>query len=163
MGHPASFYSTNMAIICIFYSKYAEWSIQQNLLLFHFWVIAIYGHRASLVSLTMLLIWYFYFRWCPRGVPRDPNVEKHFSSQILQWNLHHICMDYKKQQFCKKKKKKKSKCCTVSKWRPNNRFLFRVISILAKIWKTTFPKEFFNEIWLKVGKHGYIYITEITF
>ena len=32
------------------------------------------------------------------------------------------------------------------------RFLFRVISILAKIWKTTFPKEFFNEIWLKVGE-----------
>ena len=41
------------------------------------------------------------------------------------------------------------KCSTVSKWRPNNRFLFRVISILAKIWKNktknkknTFPKEF---------------------
>ena len=75
-------------------------------------------------------------------------------------------MDYKKSQFCKKKKKKKKKnwkCCTVSKWRPNNRFLFRFISILAKIWKTTFPKEFFNEIWLKVEKHEYIYITEITF
>ena len=28
--------------------------------------------------------------------------------------------------------KKKFKCGTVSKWRPNNRFLFRVISILAK-------------------------------
>ena len=28
---------------------------------------------------------------------------------------------------------KKIKCCTVSKWRPNNRFSFRVISILAKI------------------------------
>ena len=48
------------------------------------------------------------------------------------------------------------KCCTVSKWRPNNRFSFCIISILAKIWKTTFPKEFFNEIWLKVGKHEYI-------
>ena len=44
-----------------------------------------------------------------------------------------------------------------------NRFLFRIISILAKIWKTTFLKEFFNEIWLKVGEHEYIYITEITF
>ena len=42
-------------------------------------------------------------------------------------------------------------------------FLFRVISILAKIWNTTFQKEFFNEIWLKVGEHEYIYITEITF
>ena len=59
--------------------------------------------------------------------------------------------------------KKFWKCCTVSKWRPNNRFLFRVISILAKIWKNTFPKEFFNEIWLKVGEYEYIYITEITF
>ena len=29
--------------------------------------------------------------------------------------------------------KKINKCCTVSKWRPNNRFLFRVVSILAKI------------------------------
>ena len=38
-------------------------------------------------------------------------------------------------------------------WRPNNRFSFRVISISAKIWKTTFPKEFFNEIWLKLGDH----------
>ena len=36
-------------------------------------------------------------------------------------------------------------------------FYFRVISILAKIGKTTFPKEFFNEIWLKVGEHEYIY------
>ena len=42
-------------------------------------------------------------------------------------------------------------------------FYFRVISILAKIWKNTFPKEFFNEIWLKVGEHEKIYITEITF
>ena len=95
------------------------------------------------------------------GVPRDPSVENHFPSRILQWNLHHICMDYKKSQFWKKKKN--WKCCTVSKWRPNNRFLFRVISILAKIWKTIFPKEFFNEIWLKVGEDEYIYITEIKF
>ena len=72
-------------------------------------------------------------------------------------------MDYKKSQFCKKKKKQKWKCCTVLKWRPNNRFLFRIISILAKIWKTFYPKEFFNEIWLKKGEHKYIYITEITF
>ena len=32
----------------------------------------------------------------------------------------------------------------------NYRFLFRIISILAKFEKTTFPKQFFNEIWLKV-------------
>ena len=39
------------------------------------------------------------------------------------------------------------------KMRPNNRFLFRVISILAKFWKNTFLKEFFNEIWLKEGEY----------
>ena len=49
--------------------------------------------------------------------------------------------------------KKNLKCCTVSKWRPNNRFLFHVISILAKFWKTTCPREFFNEIWLKEGEY----------
>ena len=27
--------------------------------------------------------------------------------------------------------------------------------------KKTFPKEFSNKIWLKVGKHKYIYISEI--
>ena len=38
----------------------------------------------------------------------------------------------------------------------DNRFLFRVISILAKIKKkknNPFPYEFFNYIWLKVGEH----------
>ena len=68
-------------------------------------------------------------------------------------------MDYKKSQFCKKKVQN---FVPFPKWRPNNRFLLRVISILAKIWKNTFPKEFFNEIWLEVGEHEYIYITEIT-
>ena len=41
------------------------------------------------------------------GDPRDPTVENHFPSRILQWNLYHICMDYKKSQFWKKKKKKR--------------------------------------------------------
>ena len=48
-------------------------------------------------------------------------------------------------------------------WRPNNWFSFCVISSVAKIWKTTFTKEFFNEIWLKLGDHEYIYIAEIKF
>ena len=44
------FYSANMVIICIFffYSNYSVRSIRQNLPLFHFWVVEIYGHRASL-------------------------------------------------------------------------------------------------------------------
>ena len=33
----------------------------------------------------------------------------------------------------------------------------------AKIWKTKFPKEFFNEIWLKLRDHEYINIAEIKF
>ena len=37
------------------------------------------------------------------------------------------------------------------------------MSISAKIWKITFPKEFFNEIWLKLGNHEYINIAEIKF
>ena len=68
-------------------------------------------------------------------------------------------MEYEQSHFSKNN----WKFCTVSRWLSNNWFLFRVILILAKIWKTTFPKEFFNEIWLKVGEHKYIYITEITF
>ena len=38
------------------------------------------------------------------------------------------------------------------------------ISILAKIWKTTFPKVFFfNEIWPKLGDYECINIAEIQF
>ena len=29
-------------------------------------------------------------------------------------------------------------------------------SDVTKILKTTFPKDYFNEIWLKVGEHEYI-------
>ena len=49
----------------------------------------------------------------------------------------------------------------VSKWRPNNWFSFRVILISAKIWKTNFSKELFNEIFLIIGDHRYINIAEI--
>ena len=40
-----------------------------------------------------------------------------------------------------------------------NKFSFRKNSHVTKIWKTTFPKEFFN----KVGKYEYIFIFEIKF
>ena len=33
----------------------------------------------------------------------------------------------------------------------------------GQILKTTFPKKFFNKIWLKEGEYEYIYITEIKF
>ena len=70
------------------------------------------------------------------GTPR----ENHFPTRILQWNLHHICTGYKKSQFCKKK----FKCCSVSKWQPNNQFLFRVISILAKFLKKPLSQRNFS-------------------
>ena len=40
---------------------------------------------------------------------------------------------------------------------------FRKNSHVIKIRKTTFTKELFNEIWLKVGEHEYIYCFEIKF
>ena len=40
-------------------------------------------------------------------------------------------------------------------------FSFPKNSHVTKIWKTAFPKEFFNKIWLKVGEHKYTYISEI--
>ena len=36
-------------------------------------------------------------------------------------------------------------------------------SHVTKIWKTTFPKECFNKIWLKFEEREYIYISEIQF
>ena len=75
-------------------------------------------------------------------------------------------MDYKKSQFCKKKKKKKKENANVAPFQNGGQitdFYFASFSILAKIRKTTFPKEFFDDIWLKVGESEYIYITEIKF
>ena len=44
---------------------------------------------------------------------------------------------------------KKSKIgYTITKWWPKNQFLSRDIKFLTKNGKTTFPKEFFLEIWL---------------
>ena len=48
---------------------------------------------------------------------------------------------------------KKLECCTLSKWRPNNQFYFASFRFWPKFDKTTFPMEFFNEIWPKVGEH----------
>ena len=38
---------------------------------------------------------------------------------------------------------------------------FFVILILAKIWKTTFPKEFLTETWPIIGDYEYIKIVKI--
>ena len=98
---------------------------------------------------TLTLKWprYFYSRWCPRGFhgPEKTTFPPEFCNEI--------CTIYVRDIKNHNSAKKIFKCCTVSKWRPNNRFLFRLISILAKLSKTTFPKEFFNEIWLKEGEY----------
>ena len=41
-----------------------------------------------------------------------------------------------------------------------NEFSLREKSHVTKSWKTTFLKEFFNKIWLKVAEHEHIYIFE---
>ena len=86
------------------------------------------------------------------GVPWNPPEKTTFPLEFCNEICTIYVQDIKNHNSAKKKN---FKCCTVSKWRPNNRFLFRVISILAKFWKTTFPKEleFFNEIWLKEGEY----------
>ena len=42
-------------------------------------------------------------------------------------------------------------------------FHFASFRFRPKFEKNTFPKEFFNEIWLKLGDHEYINIAEIKF
>ena len=113
------------------------------------------SHRA----LTLKWPRYFYSRWCPRGVPWNPPEKTTFPPEFCN----EICTIYVRAIKNHNSAKKILKFCTVSKWRPNNRFLFRVILILAKYWKTNFPKEIFNEIWLKEGEYEYIYIIEIKF
>ena len=64
----------------------------------------------------------------------------------------------------KKKKKKKSKIgYTITKWRPKKQFPSRDIKFPTKNGKTTFPKEFFLEIWLIIEDCKYNYTAEIKF
>ena len=59
---------------------------------------------------------------------------------------------------------KKSKIgYTITKWRPNNQFPSRDKKIPTKNGKTTFPKEFFLEIWLIIEDCKYNYTAEIKF
>ena len=68
-------------------------------------------------------------------------------------------MDYKKSQFWKKKEN----VVLFQNGGQITDFYFASFWFRPKFEKITFPKELFNEIWLKVGEHEYIYITEITF
>ena len=59
---------------------------------------------------------------------------------------------------------KKSKIgYTITKWRPKNQLLSRDIKFPTINGKTTFPKEFFLEIWLIIEDCKYNYTAEIKF
>ena len=59
---------------------------------------------------------------------------------------------------------KKSKIgYTITKWRPKNQFLSRDKKFSTKNGKTTFPGEFFLEIWLIIEDCKYNYTAEIKF
>ena len=52
---------------------------------------------------------------------------------------------------------------TITKWRPKKQFLSRDIEFPTQNGKTTFPKEFFLEIWLIIEDCKYNYTAEIKF
>ena len=52
---------------------------------------------------------------------------------------------------------------TIIKWRPKNQFPSRNKKFPTKNGKTTFPKEFFLEIWLIIEDCKYNYTAEIKF
>ena len=60
---------------------------------------------------------------------------------------------YKKNLNSAKTKTFKMPYCSFENGGQITDFYFMSFSILAKIGKTTFPKEFFNEIWLKKGEY----------
>ena len=78
--------------------------------------------------------------WCPKGFHGTPFKKSTFPPEFCN----EICTIYERTQKISILEKKKEKCCTVSKWRPNNQFLFWVIPILVKMLKTTFPEIFFQ-------------------
>ena len=51
----------------------------------------------------------------------------------------------------------------ITKWRPKDQFPSRDIKFPTKNGKTTFPKEFFLEIWLIIEDCKYNYTAEIRF
>ena len=96
-------------------------------------------NRIGPFNLTLKWPRYFYSRWCPGG-PWNP-LRKPLSHREF---CNEICTIYVRARKNHNSAKRILKCCTVSKWGPNNRFLFRVISILAKFWKNHFPKGIFQ-------------------
>ena len=117
------------------------------------------AENSNHLTLSLKCLSYCSLPFVHKGVHLDPTIFKYFSVGILVRNLHHICIHLKQLYISKKNIKK----YCVSKWQPKNKFSFCKNSHVTKIWKNTFPMEFSNEIWLKVGEHEYIYICEIKF
>ena len=75
----------------------------------------------------------------PKGGLWDPPEENHFPSGILWWILHYIFYTKNKDHLQVKKIRKKIYRFKMAAKLP---IFASCISILAKIWKTTFPLEF---------------------
>ncbi len=78
--------------------------------------------------------------WCPRGVGTYSPLKTIFTVEFM----HKICTIDRGHQSLLICEEKKLKCFTVSKWQSFENFRFA--SLYPKIWRTTFPKEFFDEI-----------------
>ena len=67
--------------------------------LFFFLIFPQFLANFSLSGVLLTHKWPLLLPLVPKGgfqLPRDPAVENQFPSRILRWNLHHICMHYKK-------------------------------------------------------------------
>ena len=96
-------------------------------------------HWIKLIIRRLTLKWsrYFYSCWCPRGFPCPP---KKTTFQLEFYN--EICTIYER-TIKNHNSRKKIKCCTVSKWRPNNHFLRRRFDFGQNL-KNHFPKRIFQ-------------------
>ena len=96
------------------------------------------------------------------GGPLGPGYKQYFSVGIFLRNSQHMCIHLDNHKSGKNKKGLDRKA-SVSKWRPKYKFSFHKNNHMTKIWKTTFPKEFFNKMLLRVEECESIYIAEIKF
>ena len=89
----------------------------------------------------------------------DPNSEKYFPNEFggEMWATNKVIQ---KNRNTAKKSKIGYK---ITKWRPKTQFPSRNIKLPTKNGKTTFPKEFFLEIWLIIEDCKYNYTAEIKF
>ena len=110
-------------------------------------------------SLTLKWSRYIVLPLVVKGVPMGPNSEKYFPKEFGGEMRAADKVIQKNQNTAKKSKIG----YTITKWRPKNQFPSRDIKFPNKKGKTTFPKEFFLEIWLIIEDCKYNYTAEIKF